>query len=138
MAGAAYRLDILRNEVTSMENKDDSCQKYKATVDIEVVFQKQNADILQWISPTDPMLMHGSVVDRTKIGTKYTNCGEWLLEEPKFRNWDNENSKDQVLWLYGTGTYSPSDPKERPSNKLSSWHGKNDTHVSLSCYLALP
>jgi hypothetical protein len=91
----------------SMRDKDDICQKYKSTVDVEVAFQKQNAEIIQWISPTDPMLMHESVLDRTKIRARYTNCREWLLESLQFRNWDGEDGKYQVLWLYGTGTFSP-------------------------------
>jgi len=90
-----------------MKDKDDNCQKYKSTVDVQVAFQKRNAEILQWISPEDPMLMHESVLDRTKIKAKYAKCGEWLLERPEFRDWDSENSKNQVLYLYGTGTYPP-------------------------------
>jgi hypothetical protein len=107
VAGAAYRLEVLENQVKSMKGKDENCQRYKSTVDVEVAFQKRNGEILQWISPTDPLSMHEGVLDRTKIKAEYANCGEWLLEKPEFRNWDSEDNNDQVLWLYGTGTYPP-------------------------------
>jgi hypothetical protein len=117
VAGVAYHLDMLEKQIKSMTEKDNNCQRYRSTVDVEAAFQKRNADILQWISPTDPMLMHEEVLDRTKI-VEYTNCGEWLLERPMFKNWDSKNSKDQVLWLYGTvGT-----GKTTLMGKVVDWH----------------
>ena len=102
-AGAAYHLDVLRKDVILIKNKDDLCKRKQATVDVEVTFQKRNAEILQWISSSDPMLTHESVLARTKINVKYTDSGEWLLERPEFKHWNSESSEDQVLWLYGTG-----------------------------------
>jgi hypothetical protein len=96
--GAAYSLDLLRTQITAIKDKDDNCKTYQSEVDAETAFQRQNANILQWVSPIDPMLMHEGIVARTKIKANYTDSGEWLLTSTEFVDWDNENGKSQVIW----------------------------------------
>ena|SRR5256885_10433046 len=107
MAGAAYNLDLLRTQIIAIKENDDNCKTYQSDVDAEAVFQRQNANVLRWVSPTGPMLMHEGIVARTKTKTKYTKSGEWLLTSTEFVDWDNENGKYQVIWLFGTGLSLP-------------------------------
>jgi hypothetical protein len=136
--GAAYSLDLLRTQITAIKDKDDNCKTYQSEVDAETAFQRQNANILQWVSPIDPMLMHEGIVARTKIKANYTDSGEWLLTSTEFVDWDNENGKSQVIWLFGTGlSLSLKLHDSSAVNSLNSRHGKDNTDVGVSHRLYL-
>jgi hypothetical protein len=131
--GAAYSLDLLRTQITAIKDKDDNCKTYQSEVDAETSFQRQNAHILQWVSPIDPMLMHEDIVARTKIKANYTDSGEWLLASTEFVDWDSENGKYQVIWLFGTGlSLSLQIHDGSAVNSLNSRHGKDNTDVGVS------
>src|SRR6202007_198780 len=132
VTGAAYSLDLLRSQTTAIKDKDENCNTYQSVVDAEITFQSQNAIVLQWVSPIDPMLMHKDIVARTKTKTKYAESGEWLLTSKEFVDWDNGNGKYQVIWLFGTGL--PPSLKLHDSsavNSLNSRHGKDNTDVGV-------
>jgi hypothetical protein len=118
--------------MTAIKDKDDNCKIYQSVVDAETTFQRQNATVLQWVSPTDPMLMHEGIVARTKTKTKYTESGEWLLTSTEFVDWDNENGKYQVIWLFGTGLSLSLELHDSSAvNWLNSRHGKDNTDVGV-------
>ncbi|RAK99918.1 uncharacterized protein BO80DRAFT_426008 [Aspergillus ibericus CBS 121593] len=53
-------------------------------------------ELLEWISPV-PYGKHHTTVQTERAA----NTGEWLLQHPMFRDWE-ENSSSAVLWLRGS------------------------------------
>lgn len=68
----------------------------------EMNFQKQNSELLQWLSPIDPSYEHDNVLASTKVDREYSQCGQWLLNSDEYVQWRGA-SGPKILWLRGTG-----------------------------------
>jgi len=60
--------------------------------------------VKQWIFKDGPEQAHEDALQRTGVAEKYRNCGQWLLDDPKFTSWSSPKptSDCQILWLRGT------------------------------------
>ncbi|KAF7508977.1 hypothetical protein GJ744_008533 [Endocarpon pusillum] len=83
---------------------DKRCAGEKANIKEGEDFQKQNARLLNWISTVDPSYQHQEILDKTKVGTLYSQCGRWLIDGPEYKKWrDGPSGRNpETLWLHGT------------------------------------
>jgi hypothetical protein len=93
------RLEIWKriNDVVSGRNGTcktvfDNC---KLTID-------QHGKIKKWISEYKQDEVHLAAQQKTKVDTKYRNCGQWFLDSNEFNDWSSGKPGKEVLWFRGT------------------------------------
>lgn len=64
----------------------------------------QLGKVKNWISEYRPEQAHDDALRRTGVALKYRTCGQWLLDDPKFKEWSSPKpaSDRRILWLRGT------------------------------------
>jgi hypothetical protein len=60
---------------------------------------EETREIVRWLSPLNFWLKHTDVFEAKAAGT-----GQWLLDDPVFREWANGNEK--TIWCRGGRTLS--------------------------------
>ena len=64
----------------------------------------QLGKVKNWIWKDGPEQAHDDALRRTGVALKYRTCGQWLLDDPKFKDWSSPEpaSDRRILWLRGT------------------------------------
>ena len=62
---------------------------------LKLTLVRKMQQILDWLSPHEFQLKRRSLVQQHVPGT-----GQWLVEEPEFRDWENGKSS-KILWCKG-------------------------------------
>ncbi|KAK6331278.1 hypothetical protein TWF730_004365 [Orbilia blumenaviensis] len=109
LAAAAYAKDLLRvvqpKEVQNTKAivdvieglRDTVHQMQKVTERIEFMQQdKQRDEILQWLSPLEPLKRHQDV-----RSIRVPDTGHWLLDEPNFQDWHSGTNTNRALCCSG-------------------------------------
>lgn len=65
----------------------DSC---KLTID-------QHGKMKKWISKYEHESQHLAALQKTKVDTKYGNCGQWFLDRNEFKDWYSGELGKEVL-----------------------------------------
>lgn len=94
--------DEWKAQLDLVRTKDGICKSYRDNQDAEKNFQKQNTDLLQWISTTDSSFEHQNILDVTKVGNNYSQCGQWLLDGIEYGEWRDGHGR-RIFWLRGAG-----------------------------------
>lgn len=55
-----------------------------------------------WISTTDSSFEHQNILDVTKVGNDYSQCGQWLLDGIEYGEWRDGRGR-RIFWLRGAG-----------------------------------
>ena len=66
--------------------------------------QSEKANILDWLSTNRGDSDHGDV--RRKLGTRYWESGQWLLQHPNYVSWRTRTDTHCTLWLQGSGAFN--------------------------------
>ncbi|KAF7503927.1 hypothetical protein GJ744_003008 [Endocarpon pusillum] len=93
--------DEWKIQLDLVKGRDETCKSYRDNHEAEKNFQKQHWDILQWICTTDPSFEHQNVLDTTKVGSDYSQSGQWFLDGDEYRRWRDAQGSN-ILWLRGT------------------------------------
>ena len=75
-------------------------------------------NILKWLSPGDFEETH-----QRHFKKRFGNTGQWLLDDPRFRNWRDE-TQSSLLWCYGA----------RKSQYHSCERGYLGTYINMYLY----
>ena len=65
--------------------------------------QSEKADILDWLSTNRGDSDHEDV--RRKLGMRYWESGQWLLQHPDYVSWRTRTDTHCALWLQGSGAF---------------------------------
>ena len=65
--------------------------------------ESEKANILDWLSTNRGDSDHEDV--RRKLGTRYWESGQWLLQHPNYVFWRTRTNTHCTLWLQGSGAF---------------------------------
>ena len=65
--------------------------------------QSEKANILDWLSTNRGDSDHEDA--RRKLGMRYWESGQWLLQHPNYVSWRTRTDTHCTLWLQGSGTF---------------------------------
>ena len=65
--------------------------------------QSEKANILDWLSTNRGDSDHEDI--RRKLGMRYWESGQWLLQHPSYVSWRTRTDTHCTLWLQGSGAF---------------------------------
>ncbi|KAL2070965.1 hypothetical protein VTL71DRAFT_13991 [Oculimacula yallundae] len=90
--------DLVKTITAHHESCRSALERCKAEID-------QAVQVKRWLYEPSPEQAHEDALERTGVVRKYRTCGQWLLDDERFKNWSSSNKKIsdcRILWLCGT------------------------------------
>ena len=88
---------------TMLRNQDDRMNEILHLHQNTQLVERANKirAILSWLSPMNPGNDHGTVLDKSKTGSSFRDAGQWLFDDNRYKDWQDESNPIKCLWLRG-------------------------------------